>query len=125
RSDFAGVRKAFYKFVENVPFYGFAVMCLDHAEVQALVGEIEDRRVITYGTNPQADVRIVNKRTEGAATLFDVVIRNRLDHSEKTIAGLELPMPGHHNMLNATAAIAVADQLDVSAEAIRNGLKGF
>lgn len=123
--DFAGVKKAFYKFVENVPFYGFAVMCIDHAEVQALVGEIEDRRVITYGTNPQADVRIVNTRTEGISTLFDVVIRDRLTKTEKTIAGLELPMPGHHNMLNATAAIAVANQLEVSADNIRNGLKGF
>lgn len=123
--DFDGVRDAFFAFVENVPFYGFAVMCLDHPEVQALVGEIEDRKVVTYGTNPQADVRIINVRTEGASTFFDVISRDRLTKSEKTIAGLELPMPGQHNVLNATAAIAVADQLGVSADDIRSGLKNF
>ncbi len=123
--DFDGVKDAFYAFVENVPFYGFAVMCLDHPEVQALVGEIEDRKVVTYGTNPQADVRIVNARTEGSSTYFDVVARDRLAKTEKTITDLELPMPGRHNVLNATAAIAVADQLGVTADQIRAGLKGF
>lgn len=123
--DFDGVKDAFYAFVENVPFYGFAVMCLDHPEVQALVGDIEDRKVVTYGTNPQADVRIVNARSEGISTFFDVVARDRLTKTEKTIANLELPMPGRHNVLNATAAIAVADQLGVSADDIRMGLKNF
>jgi len=123
--DFDGVKKAFYQFVENVPFYGFAVMCIDHSDVQALVGGIEDRRVITYGTNPQADVRIVNMRTKGAVTHFDVELRDRLSGEEKVIEGIELPMPGHHNALNATAAITVADQLGVSADGIRSGLKKF
>ncbi|MDP2732761.1 MAG: UDP-N-acetylmuramate--L-alanine ligase [Hoeflea sp.] len=123
--SFEGVRKAFHQFVENVPFYGFAVMCLDHPEVQALVGEIKDRRVITYGQNPQADVRLVDLETIDGVSHFAVEIRDRIRMTQLRIDGLELPMPGVHNALNATAAIAVADQLHVPAEAIRLGLKGF
>ncbi|MBU1334059.1 MAG: UDP-N-acetylmuramate--L-alanine ligase [Alphaproteobacteria bacterium] len=123
--DFEGVKKAFHQFVENVPFYGFAVMCLDHPEVQALVGQIKDRRVITYGQNPQADVRLVDLETIDGVSRFAVEIRDRIRQTQLRISGLELPMPGVHNALNATAAIAVADQLHVPAEAIRKGLKGF
>jgi len=123
--DFEGVRKAFHQFVENVPFYGFAVMCLDHPEVQSLVGEIKDRRVITYGQNPQADVRLVDLETIDGISHFAVEIRDRIRQTQLRIDGLQLPMPGIHNALNATAAIAVADQLHVPAEAIRKGLKGF
>ncbi|MCB9994284.1 MAG: UDP-N-acetylmuramate--L-alanine ligase [Hyphomicrobiaceae bacterium] len=123
--SFEAVKQAFHSFVENVPFYGFAVMCLDHPEVQALVGEIADRRVISYGTNPQADVRILNLDTSGGHSHFDVVLRDRRTGSEHEITGIELPMPGRHNVLNATAAIAVANQLGVSADDIRAGLKSF
>jgi len=123
--DFEGVKRAFHQFVENVPFYGFAVMCLDHPEVQALVGEIKDRRVITYGQNPQADVRLVDLETIDGVSHFAVEIRDRIRMTQLRIDGLQLPMPGVHNALNATAAIAVADQLHVPAEAIRKGLKGF
>ncbi|HEY0919954.1 UDP-N-acetylmuramate--L-alanine ligase [Devosia sp.] len=123
--DFAGVKKAFLNFVENVPFYGFAVMCLDHPEVQALVGDIRDRRVITYGRNPQADVRLVDLENHDGVQQFAVEIRDRIRQTHLRIEGLELPMPGEHNALNATAAIAVADQLKVPAEAIRKGLKTF
>ena len=123
--DFEGVKKAFHQFVENVPFYGFAVMCLDHPEVQSLVGEIRDRRVITYGRNPQADVRLVDIENRDGVQHFSVEIRDRIRQTQLRIDGLELPMPGIHNALNATAAIAVADQLHVPAEAIRKGLKGF
>ncbi|WP_108396555.1 UDP-N-acetylmuramate--L-alanine ligase [Devosia submarina] len=123
--DFDGVKKAFLQFVENVPFYGFAVMCLDHPEVQALVGEIKDRRVITYGRNPQADVRLIDLENHDGVQHFSVEIRDRIRLTQLRIDGLELPMPGIHNALNATAAIAVADQLHVPAEAIRKGLKGF
>ncbi|MBF0679381.1 MAG: UDP-N-acetylmuramate--L-alanine ligase [Devosia sp.] len=123
--DFDGVKKAFHQFVENVPFYGFAVMCLDHPHVQALVGEVRDRRVITYGQNPQADVRLVDLENRGGVQHFAVEIRDRIRQTQLRIDGLELPMPGVHNALNATAAIAVADQLHVPAEAIRRGLKGF
>lgn len=123
--SFDKVREAFRQFVENVPFYGFGVMCTDHPEVQALVGRIEDRRVITYGENTQADVRFSNHRMDGAASVFDVTIRNRKAGGETEIAGLRLPMPGRHNVSNATAAIAVANELGISAEAIKKGLSAF
>jgi UDP-N-acetylmuramate--alanine ligase len=123
--DFEKVKQAFINFVENVPFYGFAVMCLDHPEVQSLVGQIRDRRVITYGRNPQADVRLVDLEIYDGASHFSVEIRDRIRMTHLRIEGLELPMPGEHNALNATAAIAVADQLKVPAEAIRKGLKNF
>ncbi len=123
--DFEKVKSAFVNFVENVPFYGFAVMCLDHPEVQALVGQIRDRRVITYGRNPQADVRLVDLDNRDGVQHFSVEIRDRIRMTHLRIDGLELPMPGEHNALNATAAIAVADQLKVPAEAIRKGLKAF
>jgi len=122
--NFDAVRAAFRQFVENVPFYGFGVMCLDHPEVQALVSRIEDRRIITYGQNPQAEVRFVNHRMDGAASLFDVVIRSRKGEATE-IKDLRLPMPGQHNVSNATAAIAVAHELGISADDIRRGLGSF
>lgn len=123
--DFEGVKKAFVHFIQNVPFYGFAVMCLDHPTVQSLVEEVEDRRVITYGQNIHADVRMVGFKTAGISSHFSVVVRDRVTGAEKIIDDLELPMPGLHNALNATAAIAVADQLKISAADIRRGLKSF
>ncbi|RAH97098.1 UDP-N-acetylmuramate--L-alanine ligase [Acuticoccus sediminis] len=122
--DFEGVRAAFRQFVENVPFYGFAVMCIDHPEVQAMVGRIEDRRIITYGANPQADVRFMNVRP-GPRTVFDVRITDRVTGSVGLIEGLSLPMPGIHNVANAAAAVAVADRLGIDADAIRQGLENF
>ncbi|MBI4923813.1 MAG: UDP-N-acetylmuramate--L-alanine ligase [Devosia nanyangense] len=123
--DFAGVKQAFLTFVENVPFYGFAVMCTDHPVVQEMVGLVRDRRVITYGSNPQADVRLVDLEVVDGQSHFAVEIRDRIRMTHLRIEGLVLPMPGEHNALNATAAIAVADQLKVPAEAIRKGLAGF
>ncbi|MBB4002306.1 UDP-N-acetylmuramate--L-alanine ligase [Aurantimonas endophytica] len=122
---FDKVRDAFRAFVENVPFYGFAVMCLDHPEVQTLVGEIEDRRVITYGENLQADVRFENVRYDAGNSLFDVTIRDRITGETHVIDRLTLPMPGRHNVSNATAAIAVAHWLKIPADAIRTGLAAF
>ncbi len=122
---FDKVRKAFRQFVENVPFYGCGVMCTDHPEVQALVSHIEDRRVITYGENTQADVRFINYRLDGAASLFDVVIRNRRTGLSIVIEDLCLPMLGRHNVSNATAAIAVAIDLGIDAKAIKHGLSSF
>ncbi|MFD1199464.1 UDP-N-acetylmuramate--L-alanine ligase [Brucella gallinifaecis] len=122
--NFDNVRAAFAQFVENVPFYGLGVMCLDHPEVQALVSRIEDRRIVTYGQNPQADVRFVNHRMEGAVSVFDVLIRSRKGETTE-IKDLRLPMPGLHNVSNATAAIAVAHELGISADGIRRGLGAF
>ena len=123
--SFDKVREAFRLFVENVPFYGFGVMCIDHPEVQALVSRIEDRRVVTYGENPQADVRFENHRMEGAVSLFDVVIRDRKTGATTAIRDLRLPMPGRHNVANATAAIAVAHELGIGPDAIKAGLGSF
>ncbi|MBP0439199.1 UDP-N-acetylmuramate--L-alanine ligase [Tianweitania sediminis] len=123
--SFDRVRAAFRQFVENVPFYGFGVMCIDHPEVQALVGRIEDRRVVTYGENPQADVRFANHRFEGAKSVFDVVIRDRKTGSTVEMTDLRLPMPGRHNVSNATAAIAVAYELGIREAGLRRGLEGF
>ncbi|MCO5158064.1 MAG: UDP-N-acetylmuramate--L-alanine ligase [Aquamicrobium sp.] len=123
--SFDKVREAFRQFVENVPFYGFGVMCIDHPEVQALVSRIEDRRVVTYGENKQADVRFSNVRMDGAVSVFDVSIRDRKTGAVEEIAGLRLPMPGRHNVSNATAAIAVAHELGLTGEAIRRGLSSF
>ena len=114
---FDAIKEAFLAFVENLPFYGFAVMCLDHPTVQELVGRIEDRRVITYGENPQADVRLLDVDLAGGATRFKVLIRDRKTGDATFIDDLTLPMPGRHNALNATAAIAVAHELGAAGEA--------
>jgi UDP-N-acetylmuramate--alanine ligase len=122
---FDAIKEAFRAFIENLPFYGFAVMCLDHITVQELVGKIEDRRVVTYGENPQADVRLTDIDLTGGVSRFNVTIRDRLHGREVALNDLVVPMPGHHNALNATAAIAVAYELGVSVENIRKGLAGF
>ena len=122
---FENVQDAFRTFVENVPFYGFAVMCIDHPIVQTLVGKIEDRRIITYGENPQADVRLIDLTPSGGGSAFKVEFRDRKAGTTHVIADLMLPMPGRHNALNATAAIAVAHELGMSDEAIRKALASF
>ena len=126
--DFDALRKAFVDFVENIPFYGFAAVCLDHPEVQRLVAAIDNRRLVTYGINPQAMVRADNVEMKPDGCRFDVVIQGRglaaLDEPLR-ITGLHLPMAGWHNVSNALAAIAVARELDVSDEAIKKGLAGF
>jgi UDP-N-acetylmuramate--alanine ligase len=122
---FDAARAAFRQFVENVPFYGFGVLCLDHPEVQALVSRIEDRKVVTYGENPQADVRFSNVRIDGTKSIFDVEIRRRRTGRVFNFKDLVLPMPGRHNISNACAAITVANRLGISEEAIRKGLSSF
>ena len=122
---FDAIKDAFRAFVENLPFYGFAVMCLDHPTVQDLVGKIEDRRVITYGENPQADVRLLGVDLRGGVCRFAVEIRDRKTQQVTRVDDLVLPMPGHHNALNATAAIAVAYHLGMKPELIREALKNF
>ncbi|MGN6410223.1 MAG: UDP-N-acetylmuramate--L-alanine ligase [Nitrobacter sp.] len=122
---FDAVQDAFRSFVENVPFYGFAVMCIDHAVVQSMVGKIEDRRIITYGENPQADARLVDLAPNGGGSRFRVVFRNRKTDAAHEISDLVLPMPGRHNALNATAAIAVAHELGIPDATIRSAIAGF
>ncbi|MBX9741098.1 MAG: UDP-N-acetylmuramate--L-alanine ligase [Beijerinckiaceae bacterium] len=122
---FDAIKTAFRALVENLPFYGFAVMCLDHPTVQELVGRIEDRRVITYGENPQADVRLLDVDLTGGESRFNVLVRDRATAQAIYIEDLRLPMPGHHNALNATAAVAVAHELGVSIADIRKALASF
>ena len=122
---FDAIKDAFLAFVENLPFYGFAVMCLDHPTVQELVGRIEDRRVLTYGENPQADVRLLDVELAGGISRFNVLIRDRKTSATTYLDELVMPMPGHHNALNATAAIAVARELGVEIDTIRKALSEF
>ncbi len=121
---FEALKKGFDQFIENLPFYGFGVVCLDHPEVQALVGRVTDRRLITYGTNPQADVRAENISFDGAMSKFDIVFRSR-GRPDSRIDGVKLPMPGLHNVTNAVAAAIVARKVGAGDEAIRQGFAGF
>ena len=119
--DFDTLRQGFLNFVSNIPFYGLAVCCSDHPEVQILVGKISDRRVITYGFNAQADVRAVNLTYQRGIAHFDVLLQTE-GHG---IENCRLPMPGDHNVLNALAAVAVARHLGMKVDQIRGALAGF
>jgi len=122
---FQNVQDAFVAFIENVPFYGFAVMCTDHPIVQRLVGRVIDRRIITYGENPQADVRLVDLDHANGSSRFSVLFRDRDGKEVHAIRGLTLPMPGRHNALNATSAVAVAHELGIADDVIRTALGKF
>ena len=122
--DMDKLRAAFDTFVENIPFYGFAVLCTDHPEVMSLAARVADRRRITYGFNPQADIRAVNLRTDEKGVHFDLSIRSRIGNA-MTISDMILPMAGHHNVLNALAAIAVALELGAESDNIRKALSQF
>ena len=122
---FEKAKEAFLTFVENIPFYGFAVMCIDHPVVQEMIGQVRDRRVITYGRSPQADVRLVDVDYQGDETLFSVRLTNRRTGEIHDIANLVLAIPGDHNALNSTAALAVARELGLSDEAIQRGFRSF
>jgi UDP-N-acetylmuramate--alanine ligase len=119
--NFDALRKGFLDFVSNIPFYGLAVCCTDHPEVQALVGRVTDRRVVTFGFNAQADVRAVNLRYENGVAQFDIA----LQAEGQVIEGCTLPMPGDHNVSNALSAVAVARHLGMKKDEIREALAGF
>ncbi|MFC6638583.1 UDP-N-acetylmuramate--L-alanine ligase [Sulfitobacter sp. JBTF-M27] len=119
--DFDTLRKGFLDFVSNIPFYGLAVCCTDHPEVQALVGKITDRRVVTYGFNAQADVRATNLHYKNGVAHFDI----QLQAEGKVIEGCALPMPGDHNVSNALSAVAVARHLGMKLDEIRTALAAF
>ena len=126
--DFDGVRDAFVEFIHNVPFYGAAVLCIDHPEVQAVIGKLRDRRVVTYGFNLQADICGVNVQPHEGGNRFDVIVRRRgpNDQTEdRRIENVALPMPGRHNVQNALAAIAVAIEMGCPDDVIRNGFASF
>jgi UDP-N-acetylmuramate--alanine ligase len=123
--DAAAMNSAYEEFVSNIPFYGFGVLCLDHPEVQKLAAKVIDRRLVTYGFNPQADVVADNIRPSPDGSTFDVVARRRGEGPGVTLHDLFLPVVGRHNVQNATAAIAVARELGVGDAAIRKGLSQF
>ncbi len=119
--DFDSLRNAFDQFVSNVPFYGYAVCCIDHPEVQALVGRVTDRRIVTYGLNPQADVCAVDLMFKNGAAHFGILLRSE----NSSIPNCSLPMPGEHNVSNALAAVAVARKLGMGKGEIREALAAF
>jgi UDP-N-acetylmuramate--alanine ligase len=123
--SFDAIRAAFHSFVENIPFYGFAALCLDHPEVQALAAHVQDRRIVTYGFNRQADVYGTIRTITPEGVRFDVEYRPTPDADAMRLRGLHLPMVGNHNVQNALAAIAVALRLGIGEDAIRTGLAGF
>jgi UDP-N-acetylmuramate--alanine ligase len=118
------VKDAFVEFVENVPFYGLAVLCVDHPEVQNIIGRIRDRRIVTYGFSALADVRADNVQPVAGGSTFDVVVLGK-DGERRTLEGIHVSMPGRHNVQNALAAIAVAMELGISDEKIVRGFEKF
>ncbi len=123
--SFAALRDAFDTFVANIPFYGFAALCIDHPEVQAMIPRVSDRRIVTYGFSPQADVRAVNLETAPESVRFDVQITDRKTGAVVILERLELPMLGEHNVENALAAIAIAAEMDIPEDVIRRALGSF
>ncbi len=123
--DFETEREAFQTFVENIPFYGFAALCVDHPEVQALCGRISDRKIITYGLSPLADVRAENLAFSQLGSSFDVVISDRLRDEERRIPGVRLNMPGAHNVQNSLSAFVVANEMDIADDVVRAALQEF
>jgi UDP-N-acetylmuramate--alanine ligase len=119
------MNRAYEDFVKNIPFYGFAVLCIDHPVVQAMIPRVSDRRIVTYGMSPQADVRAVNVNIGPGSTTYDVVIADRLHEASRTLAGLKLPMLGAHNVQNSLAAIAVANEMGIHDNVVRRALAGF
>ena len=123
--DFDAVKAAFLAFVERVPFYGTAVLCIDHPDVQAMIPLISDRKVVSYGMSPQADVRAVNITFSSGEAHFDIAISENIDDGPRVIEGLRLAMPGMHNVQNATAAVAVALVMGISDRALERAFADF
>ncbi|MDN4631098.1 UDP-N-acetylmuramate--L-alanine ligase [Sphingomonas sp. PsM26] len=122
--SFDQAKNAYVEFIENVPFYGAALLCLDHPEVQNIIPRVRDRRVVTYGFAAQADVRGVNVTPVPGGNRFEVIIRHR-DGTSRSIEGIDLPMAGRHNVQNALAAIGVALELGIDDATIQQGFKQF
>ena len=122
--SFDNVKDAFVEFVENVPFYGAALLCVDHPEVQTIIPRLRDRRVVTYGFAAQADIRGDDVKPFPGGNRFDVTVRDRAGHV-RTISGVELPMPGRHNVQNALAAIGVALELGIPDDVVARGFDRF
>lgn len=122
--NFNNLKQAFREFINNVPFYGFAALCIDHPEVQQLVKEITDRRVVTYGFNGNADIRAINVQHGGHGARYDILISHR-GRPTRSLMGMSLPMHGAHNVLNSLAAVAVANEMGIDDATIRAAFSGF
>jgi UDP-N-acetylmuramate--alanine ligase len=122
--SFEDVKRAFCQFIENVPFYGLAVLCVDHPEVQSILSRIQDRRIVTYGFSALADLRAENVQPSGLGSSFDAVVFER-DGERRIIEGIHVPIPGRHNVQNALAAVAVAIELGIPDEQIITGFERF
>ncbi|EJL29459.1 UDP-N-acetylmuramate--L-alanine ligase [Novosphingobium sp. AP12] len=122
--SFDRIKDSFVEFIENVPFYGAAMLCIDHPEVQAIIPKVRDRRVVTYGFSAQADIRGENVTPIPGGNRFDVALRQR-DGTFRRIEGIELPMPGRHNVQNALAAVGVAVEMGCSDSCIQTGFSKF
>ncbi|GAA4643233.1 UDP-N-acetylmuramate--L-alanine ligase [Pontixanthobacter gangjinensis] len=122
--SFDAVKQAYVDFIENVPFYGVAILCVDHPEVQTVISKVRDRRILTYGFSAQADLRGDNIRSADGMNIFDAVLREK-DGTLHRIEDITLPMPGRHNVQNALAAVAVAIEMGCEIETIRDGFKQF
>ena len=122
--SFDKIKDAFIEFIENVPFYGAAILCIDHPEVQAILPRIRDRRLISYGFSAQADVKGINVTPIPGGNRFDVAVTDR-DGDSRTIEGIELPMPGRHNVQNAIAAVAVGLEMGMTDEQVAKGFDHF
>jgi UDP-N-acetylmuramate--alanine ligase len=123
--DFAALSQAFETFVGNIPFYGFAVLCIDHPVVQSMIARLSERRILTYGLSPQADIRATNIRLGRDGSHFDAVIADRLSGQERVLAGLFLPMFGEHNVQNSLTVLAVAEEMGLGDEVVRASLSSF
>jgi UDP-N-acetylmuramate--alanine ligase len=122
--SFEEVKRAYCQFIENVPFYGLAVLCVDHPEVQSILSRIQDRRIVTYGFSALADLRAENVEPDGVGSRFDAVVLER-GGERRTISSIHVPMPGKYNVQNALAAVAVAIELGVPDDRIVNGFERF
>ncbi|MGQ0526496.1 MAG: UDP-N-acetylmuramate--L-alanine ligase [Alphaproteobacteria bacterium] len=123
--SFDKVREAYAQFIHNLPFYGYAVLCADHPEVQALIPSVSDRRIITYGFTPQADVQALNIRTNADGSIFDVIFAQRTGGKETTVRDIFLPMLGRHNVQNSLAALAIAHEMKVPVPIMKKAFESF
>jgi len=123
--DFETVRQAYQTFIQNIPFYGVAVLCIDHPEVQTMIGRVSDRRIVTYGMSPQAEVRATNMTCDVLGSTYDVLLTDRAREQTRSLSSLRLPMLGEHNVLNSLAAIAIAREMGLSDTIIRAALSDF
>jgi UDP-N-acetylmuramate--alanine ligase len=123
--DFDTLKAAFVTFVQNIPFYGFATMCIDDPEVQALISAVSDRRIVTYGLSPQADIRATEISADPAGSHFNVIVSNRITSTSVDLGRFTMPMVGHHNIRNALAAIAIAQEMGIEADVLRQALNDF